>query len=651
MVSTWTASASDSSRRLRSSSAVSRSASAMRRRSHDVSAVVPSCSAVAAAWSSCATWRTSVSVRSPSAVARTRAARPSPKLIASVRLATPRSRRIARPAVQAAVDGLPLVIAGRRDRGRAPAEERRERRGPGARRRGRALDRLEQPQPVPRRRRGEHAARAVDHRGDAGRLERVADQRGVEVLAHEHRDVPGLDPLDRERRAGRVAALDLRAGRQELDEIGGHVLGDPLARRGVRREPPGRAHDAGLVAVQDAQAQRRRHRRAGQARRAVRAGRPHLAVLDALLPQPGAAEQRVVGVDQPLIAAPVHAQRRPRVGLPRRGEVGVDVGAAERVDRLLGIADQHERAAARPERAPHDVPLDGVGVLELVDEHDAVARAQPARDVLAAWPGQRPLQSREQVVVGHDRAAVLAQVELLADLLRQPAPHRGHGARRLGRGDRRGRVVDDQARDPHRLVELERGRLAAVEAAHVEVVDDLLHEVADVLDQLAAALHVARHAEAAEHLLAEAVRRGDGGRVEVGERALEPRAPLRHRVAGAGGEQGHDLVAGAHGRAGEHVGERLLDVDEALADPLAQLARRHPRERHEQQLAQRRALGDVAGGERRDRVRLARPRARLEHGDAGRERAARVERAAAGRVAHRSVISSHASRPSHSRRA
>ena len=57
-------------------------------------------------------------------------------------------------------------------------------------------------------------------------------------------------------------------------------------------------------------------------------------------------------------------------------EVGVDVGAAERVDRLLGVGDQHQRRAGLGERAAHDLPLDRIGVLELVDQHDLVARAQ-----------------------------------------------------------------------------------------------------------------------------------------------------------------------------------------------------------------------------------------------------------------------------------
>ncbi len=62
-----------------------------------------------------------------------------------------------------------------------------------------------------------------------------------------------------------------------------------------------------------------------------------------------------------------------------------------------------------------------------------------------------------------------------------------------------------------------------------------------------------------------------------------------------------------------------------LAHPLAQLAGRHPRERDEQEPLQRRALGDVARRERRDRPRLAGARARLQHGHAGRQRSGDVE--------------------------
>ena len=100
----------------------------------------------------------------------------------------------------------------------------------------------------------------------------------------------------------------------------------------------------------------------------------------------------------------------------------------------------------------------------------------------------------------------------------------GDGVRAgVARLDRRRRVVDRDAADPQRLRAVEvRPARDPVEAAQVEVVDDLLDEVADVLDERHARLDVAGHAEPAEHLLAEAVGGGDRGAVEVGQRVREP---------------------------------------------------------------------------------------------------------------------------------
>ena len=90
------------------------------------------------------------------------------------------------------------------------------------------------------------------------------------------------------------------------------------------------------------------------------------------------------------------------------------------------------------------------------------------------------------------------------------------------------------------------------------------------------------------------------------------------------------------GGARQRAVERLLGADQPLAHALAQLAGRHAREGDEQQLVERRALGDVARGERGDRVRLAGARARLEHGHAGRQRPADVEGLVSA-VGHRST--------------
>ena len=56
-------------------------------------------------------------------------------------------------------------------------------------------------------------------------------------------------------------------------------------------------------------------------------------------------------------------------GAPR-GKVAVQVRAAEPVDGLLRVADQDSSAVKPNEGLPQDVPLVGVGVLELVDQHD-----------------------------------------------------------------------------------------------------------------------------------------------------------------------------------------------------------------------------------------------------------------------------------------
>jgi len=298
------------------------------------------------------------------------------------------------------------------------------------------------------------------------------------------------------------------------------------------------------------------------------------------VPELRAAEKRVVCVDQALVAAPVDRERgTPASGLGC-GEVCVDVGAAEGVDRLLGIADQDERDAPITERAPHDVPLDRVCVLELVDQDDAVASPQPRGRGGPARPRERLVEARQQIVVGHDRQAALAELELVANGDRQPAAHLGDGAG--GGHDRRGRVLDRRVRDLRRLRAPERGRAAVVEAAHVEVVDHLLDDVAGVLDESGVALEVPRDPEPAEHLLAEAVGGRDSGGVEVRQRARDPFAPGPDLGVGPIGEQRHHLVARVGRRARERAREPPLDADEPLAHALAQLSRRHARERHEQ---------------------------------------------------------------------
>ena len=169
-----------------------------------------------------------------------------------------------------------------------------------------------------------------------------------------------------------------------------------------------------------------------------------------------------------------------------------------------------------------------------------------------------------------------------------------------------------------------------MEAAHVEVVDDLLDEVADVLDERRVGLDVARRSRgrrappgrsrASWRSSPRRSRRarGRGGRAAARPRRAAPSASSRTTSSRASGG------APASARSSPCSAD-----DEPLAHALAQLARGHPGEGHEQEPVERRALGHVARGERRDGVRLAGAGARLEHRDAGRAAARRRRTAAA----------------------
>ena len=101
---------------------------------------------------------------------------------------------------------------------------------------------------------------------------------------------------------------------------------------------------------------------------------------DVGIAQRGAAQHGLQTLDERGVAAPVDVQRAPFAGGAGGLQVGVDVAAAKAVDRLLGIADQHHRGVTA-ERALDDLPLNGIGVLELVDHDDRPARPHPVAGI------------------------------------------------------------------------------------------------------------------------------------------------------------------------------------------------------------------------------------------------------------------------------
>ena len=174
------------------------------------------------------------------------------------------------------------------------------------------------------------------------------------------------------------------------------------------------------------------------------------------------------------------------------------------------------------EGQPQDVPLHRVGVLELVDEYDGVTVADPLPSRLAVpLVLQGVAELVQQVVVVEELAVALAPLDLEpggageADAVAGLA--RGVG---VGRDEQRLPVVDGVAGDGAcRRVAHRRHRGAGCGVlAEVEVVDDLVDQVVEVLDEGGVGVVVAGHPEPGEHLLAEAVRGGDRGGVEAGER-------------------------------------------------------------------------------------------------------------------------------------
>ena len=369
----------------------------------------------------------------------------------------------------------------------------------------------------------------------------------------------------------------------------------------------------------------------------------------------GAAQQGVVGVDQALVAAPVDGQGGLRAGHLGSGQVGVDVGAPEGVDGLLGVADEHEGGAAAAEAEAEDVPLDGIGVLELVDQRHPVAALQPGPDpravhrVVEGGP-----QADEEIVVGQDAGQAFAPLHLLPHPQGQAAVHPGRGGSG-GKGglDRGHRVVDGGVGHPQGVGPAEgAGPLSGVELPDVEVVDHLGQEVALVLQDDDLALDVAGEAEPAEDVLAEPVGGGDGGGVVVGQSGGEAPAALVDLGRGAGGEEAEDVVVLRRGLAGRHPEEALLRADQPLPNPVAQLAGGHAGEGDDEQLVEGDAAGDVAGGEGGDGEGLARPGAGFEDGHSrGRQRPAHVEGDDGLLGAHRSRTSSAARRALQRRRA
>src|SRR5437660_8182096 len=67
----------------------------------------------------------------------------------------------------------------------------------------------------------------------------------------------------------------------------------------------------------------------------------------------------------------------------RRGHLGkdVNVGAAKSIDRLFAIANDEQISPAPQRQLRHEVALQAVGILKLIDEEIPIAFGDPTQDV------------------------------------------------------------------------------------------------------------------------------------------------------------------------------------------------------------------------------------------------------------------------------
>ncbi len=221
------------------------------------------------------------------------------------------------------------------------------------------------------------------------------------------------------------------------------------------------------------------------------------------------------GVEQVLVGPPVLGEGE-GPALLGGGKVGVDVGSPERIDGLLGVADQHDGRGPVAKSGADDPPLDRVRVLELVDQHDPVTPTQaPAGQRAPHRIFEGVGQPGKEMVVGQQVVVLQAAGHFALGLRHQT----GQQPVRVVAGRRRqlhARVADGERGGQAGLTTCEGGRTMQQGPAQVQVVDHLVDEAGRVLDQGGAGRHIAGRAQPGQNQLAETVGGGDGGGVEVG---------------------------------------------------------------------------------------------------------------------------------------
>jgi hypothetical protein len=297
---------------------------------------------------------------------------------------------------------------------------------------GRPAQRVEEPAHVVGGLRLQHAAATGHDGGDPPLGQGGVDVGGVGVPADQHGDV---GRAHRPAVTGAGAGVGVGVGEEPVVEEPGrlvHQVGvDGLGGRTGEEQLvvvllPG---DAGV----DGQSQREGGQGlavvAPQVPAPIDGGLAHRHERDVGAAEGGSVEQHVQRRQHRVVGAPVGEQRpsRCRRSVLDRPEVGVHIGTTERVDGLLGVPHQDQcRPAVRPvEQGREDLPLDRVGVLELIDQCHPEAAPEGGHRALAARAAERVAQLGEHVVEAERPALPAAQGHQLHAPLHQTTEQDG----------------------------------------------------------------------------------------------------------------------------------------------------------------------------------------------------------------------------------
>jgi len=295
----------------------------------------------------------------------------------------------------------------------------------------------------------------------------------------------------------------------------------------------------------------------------------------------------------------VGGQPQDTLGLAAGLMVGLDVAPAEAVDRLLGVADQHERGAAG-EACLEEGPLSRIGVLELVHQHDREPFTEQLGGRLPADRiGEHRRQPHDHVVVSEDPARALPGVEHLANRRRETHPY---SAGVIGRVETLGRVCSCLLAD--RVSGLPAEALPAL-LSEVAVGDHLLDQHARVGLQDGGLIMVGQHAQLIEHPRSEGVQCEDRGGVDQADRLVQPvgTQPGDRRIGIA--QQDRDPIGAVQPAVAQPAIDRQLAGDEPGANAVAQFTGGSAGEGDCQDLVEGQAVGHVAGDQRGDGIGFA----------------------------------------------